>query len=250
MAEPMLAIHGLRKAFGALVVTDDVDLHVDGGVLHAVIGPNGAGKTTLLAQIAGEVHPDAGTIALRGRDVTSATVDARARLGIARTFQVPQLVDDFTVEEHAMFAAAARPGLRRGVAFAAFRDARLRETAQTALAGAGFDGSAVRRVASLSHGERKQLEIALALVTAPSLLLLDEPLAGLGRTESRTTIALLQQVKADLGIPIVLVEHDMDAVAQLADVVTVLVGGHVIASGAFDAIRSDPRVRAAYLGDT
>lgn len=249
MAEPVLAIRALRKAFGALVVTGGVDLRIDDGVLHALIGPNGAGKTTLLAQVAGEVRPDGGTIVLRGRDITAASVDARARLGIARTFQIPQLVDDFTVEEHVMFAAAARPALRRTFAFAAFRDARLRDAAHAALAECGFDGSRLRRVAALSHGERKQLEIALALVTAPSLLLLDEPLAGLGRAESRATIALLRRVKAELGLPIVLVEHDMDAVAQLADVVTVLVGGRIVASGAFDAIRTDPGVRSAYLGD-
>jgi branched-chain amino acid transport system ATP-binding protein len=246
MADAVLSVGALRKAFGALVVSDGVDLDVRRGECHALIGPNGAGKTSLLAQLAGELAPDRGTIAFAGRDVTRLGPDARARLGIARSFQITTLVDDFTAEDNVALAVQARTATRMRFWKSAFRDAALREPARAALARVGLAARAHVRASDLAHGEQRLLELAIALAQEPAVLLLDEPMAGLGHDESRAMIALLHGIKGTVSM--LLIEHDMNAVAQLADRVTVLVAGHVIASGPYDAIRADPLVREAYLG--
>jgi branched-chain amino acid transport system ATP-binding protein len=247
MADAVLAVSGLRKAFGALVVSDDVALDVRTGECHALIGPNGAGKTTLLAQLAGEVAPDAGTISFGGRDVTRLGPDARARLGIARSFQITTLVGDFTAEDNVALAVQARAATSMRFWRSAARDAALRDPARAALERVGLGQRANVRASDLAHGEQRLLELAIALVQEPRALLLDEPMAGLGHDESRAMIALLREIKP--AVAMLLIEHDMEAVAELADRVTVLVAGHAIASGSYAAIRSDPRVREAYLGD-
>jgi branched-chain amino acid transport system ATP-binding protein len=247
MADAALAVRGLRKAFGALVVSDDVALEVRTGECHAMIGPNGAGKTTLLAQLAGEVAPDAGTIRFGDRDVTRLGPDARARLGIARSFQITTLIEDFTAEDNVALAVQARAATSMRFWRSAARDAALREPARAALARVGLGSRANVRASELAHGEQRLLELAIALAQEPAVLLLDEPMAGLGHDESRAMIALLGEVKP--AVAMLLIEHDMAAVAELADRVTVLVAGHAIASGSYAAIRNDPRVREAYLGD-
>src|SRR6202163_928721 len=247
MAEPALAAHGLRKAFDALVVTDDLDLDVFANECHAVIGPNGAGKTTLLSQFAGEVAPDRGRILFGGRDVTRLGADARARLGIARSFQIPTLVDDFSAEDNVALAVQARAATTMRFWRSAYRDAALRDPARAALERVGLGRRANVRASDLAHGEQRLLELAIALAQEPTVLLLDEPIAGLGHDESRAMIELLRGIKGT--VTMLLVEHDMDAVAQLADRVTVLVAGRAIAAGSYDAVRNDARVRDAYLGE-
>ncbi|MEA2690403.1 MAG: branched-chain amino acid transport system ATP-binding protein [Candidatus Eremiobacteraeota bacterium] len=247
MADAVLAVRGLRKAFGALVVSDDLDLDVRAGECHALIGPNGAGKTTLLAQLAGEVAPDRGTIAFGDRDVTRLSSDARARLGIARSFQITTIVDDFTAEDNVALAVQARNATAMRFWKSAFRDAALREPARAALARVGLSARAGVRASDLAHGEQRLLELAIALAQEPAVMLLDEPMAGLGHDESRAMIELLRGIKGTVAM--LLIEHDMEAVAQLADRVTVLVSGRVIATGTYDAIRDDARVREAYLGE-
>ncbi len=242
-----LAVRGLRKAFGALVATDDLDLDVARNECHALIGPNGAGKTTLLALLAGELAPDRGSIHFGERDVTRLGPDARARLGIARSFQITTFVDDFTAEDNVALAVQARHATAMRFWRSAFTDRALREPARAALARVGLAERASARASDLAHGEQRLLELAIALAQAPAVLLLDEPMAGLGHDESRAMIDLLRSIKGT--VTILLVEHDMDAVAQLADRVTVLVSGRAIAAGSYDAIRDDARVRDAYLGE-
>src|ERR1700681_3752706 len=249
MAEPALAAHGLRKAFDALVVTDDLDLDVFANECHAVIGPNGAGKTTLLSQFAGEVAPDRGRILFGGRDVTRLGADARARLGIARSFQIPTLVADFSAEDNAALAVQARAATTMRFWRSAYRDVTLRAPARAALARVGLAARGGVAAGDLAHGEQRLLEVAIALAREPTVLLLDEPMAGLGHDESRAMIELLHGIKGSLTM--LLVEHDMEAVAHLADRVTVLVAGRAVASGSYDSVRVDPVVRDAYLvGDT
>ena len=247
MPETLLATHGLAKAFGALRVTDDVSLAVTANELHAIIGPNGAGKTTLLAQLFGELFPDRGTIEFAGRDITRRPAHARVGLGIARTFQITTLCDDFTAEDNVALAVQARVRPRFGFWRSTRRDASLREPARALLERVGLSARADDPSRILSHGEHRQLEIAVALALAPRLLLLDEPLAGVGLEESRGLVAILESLKGSMTI--VLVEHDVTAVEALADRVTVLDEGRVIATGTFEAIRHDPAVRRAYLGD-
>jgi branched-chain amino acid transport system ATP-binding protein len=247
-ANPVLTVRGLRKAFGALVVSDDVDLDVRPGECHALIGPNGAGKTSLLAQLAGELAPDRGTVAFAGRDVTRLGPDARARLGIARSFQITTLIDDFTAEDNVALAVQARHATAMRFWKSAFRDPSLREPARAALTRVGLAPRANVRASDLAHGEQRLLELAIALAQEPQVLLLDEPMAGLGHDESRAMIDLLRTVKGTVAM--LLIEHDMEAVAQLADRVTVLVLGRVVASGPYETIRADTLVREAYLGDS
>jgi branched-chain amino acid transport system ATP-binding protein len=248
MADAVLAVRGLKKAFGALVVSDDLNLDVRFGECHALIGPNGAGKTTLLAQLAGEVAPDRGTITFGDRDVTRLSPDARARLGIARSFQITTIVDDFTAEDNVALAVQARDATAMRFWKSAFRDTALREPARAALARVGLSTRAGMRASDLAHGEQRLLELAIALAQEPAVLLLDEPMAGLGHDESRAMIELLRGIKSTVAM--LLIEHDMNAVAQLADRVTVLVSGRVIATGAYATIRDDALVRDAYLGDS
>ena len=244
----LLVAEHLRKQFGGVIATDDVGLTVDDGEIHAVIGPNGAGKTTLIAQLAGELEPDAGRISFGGTDVTRRPVHERSQLGLARAFQITSIFRDFTVLDNAALAVQAHRGSSFHFWRNARRDPQLREPAREALAAVGLGGRADAVAGELAHGEQRQLEIAMALATRPKLLLLDEPMAGMGREDGERMVGLLRGLKAGHGV--LLVEHDKDAVFALADRITVLVYGRVIASGSPHAIRNDPRVIEAYLGDT
>ncbi len=243
----ILAVESLRKSFGALCVADDVALSVGAGEVHALIGPNGAGKTTLIAQIAGALTPDAGTIRLMGEDVTALPVHSRARRGLARTFQISATFMQMSVRDNAALAAQAFADLPLSPFGAAARDRALNAAAEAALAQVGLSARADTPTHALSHGERRALELAMALAGRPRLLLLDEPMAGVGRDETHRLTETLQALRGTVAM--LLVEHDMGAVFALADRVSVLVAGRVIASGAPDAIRADPAVRAAYLGE-
>ena len=246
MPEPKLATRDLCKAFGALCVTDRLSIEVAPNELHAIIGPNGAGKTTLLAQLSGEVRPDSGTVELDGRDITRRAAYERARLGVARSFQITTLCADFTVEDNVALAVQAREPHSFRFWRSAKRDPVLREPARTLLERVGLSARAQLPSRVLSHGEHRQLEIAVALALEPQVLLLDEPLAGVGIEESRTLVGILASLKGTMTI--VLVEHDVVAVEELADRVTVLDGGRAIAGGTFAEIRGDAAVRRAYLG--
>ena len=244
---PILAVTGLRKWFGALQATDDGSLDLWPGEIHALIGPNGAGKSTLIAQISGALRPDAGRVVLAGRDVTALDTAGRARLGLARTFQISALAMDLTVLQNAVLAVA---GAQRGVwRFwrSALSDDRLVGPARVALARVGLAGEAATRVSALSHGQRRRLEVAVALLLRPRLFVMDEPLAGLGADGSADLTRLMDGLRHTA--PILLVEHDMDAVFALADRISVLVEGRIVATGPPDAIRADAAVRRAYLGD-
>ena len=242
----LLSVTGLVKRFGGLVATDGVDLAVASGELHAVIGPNGAGKTTLINQLSGEIAPDAGRIAFDGVDITGLPVYRRALSGLSRSYQITSVFLEFTALENVALAAQAHDGHSFRFIRPVAREEGLAATARDALAQVGLLDRAHVAASELSHGEHRQLEIAMTLATNPKLLLLDEPMAGMGRHESEAMVALLQQLKRRYAI--VLVEHDMDAVFALADRISVLVYGRVIACDAPAAIRSDPEVREAYLG--
>ncbi len=243
----LLEVRHLRKAYGALAATDDVSLSVETGELHAIIGPNGAGKTTLIHQLSGVLFSDSGTIRFADADITRIGMVGRVRRGLARSFQITSVLEGFTALENAALAVQARSGSSFRFFAAAAAEAALNEAALAALAQVGLDDRADRRAETLSHGEKRQLEIAIALATDARVLLLDEPLAGTGPEESAMLIALLQGLKATHTI--VLIEHDMEAVFALADRVSVLVYGRIIASGTPDAVRRDRAVREAYLGE-
>jgi branched-chain amino acid transport system ATP-binding protein len=248
VAEPILRIQRLVKRFGGLTATDNLSLDILPGELHALIGPNGAGKTTAIGQIMGEIVPDSGRILFMGQDITALSTPRRVRRGLSRTFQITQLLEDDTAEDNVALAVQAHAG--HGFRFwrNAATDPRLRDPARAALDQVGLPQARWSlRVADLSHGERKQLELAVALAAAPRLLLLDEPMAGLGASESLRMTEVLRALKGHL--PILLVEHDMDAVFTLADRISVLDYGHCIASGTPGQIRQDPQVRAAYLSE-
>jgi branched-chain amino acid transport system ATP-binding protein len=247
VTDALLEIDGLTKRFGGIVATDAITLDVQPGELHAIIGPNGAGKTTLIGELAGEVTPDAGRIRFGGHDITTLPIHRRSALGLARSFQITSLFLDFTVLDNVALAVQARSGH----SFRFWRDARgeasLRDPARAALARVGLAGRADVLVSKLSHGEHRALEIAMALATRPRMLLLDEPTAGMGPEESALMVTLLRELKA--GLTILLIEHDMDAAFALADRITVLVYGRVIASGTPAEIRANAQVRQAYLGE-
>ncbi|TDH60453.1 ABC transporter ATP-binding protein [Dankookia rubra] len=247
MAEPILRLDGLRKRFGGLAVTDGVSLEVPPGEIHAVIGPNGAGKTTLIHQVSGTLRPDAGRVVFAGRDVTALSLARRARLGLARSFQVTSILPGFTALENAALAVQARSGSSFRFLRPAASEAALNQAAMDALERTGLADRAAVPAAALSHGERRQLELAIALAMQPRLLLLDEPLAGAGPEETERLVALLRGLKRRYAF--LLVEHDMQAVFALADRISVLVYGRIVATGTPDAIRADPEVRAAYLGE-
>ncbi|MEE3099863.1 MAG: ABC transporter ATP-binding protein [Pseudomonadota bacterium] len=244
---PALAVEGLRKAFGGLTATDDVSLDLRAGEIHALIGPNGAGKSTLIGQIAGWIAPDTGRVRLGGRDVTALGVAERARLGLGRSFQVSSLAAPLSARRTVMLAAQARAGSSFRFWGQVRRDRDLVAAADAALARVGLAGREGLPTAELSHGERRLVEVACALALGPKALLLDEPMAGLGAEGSAALADLLETLKTEA--PILLVEHDMDAVFRLADRVTVLVAGRVIASGPVAEIRADAEVRRAYLGE-
>ena len=247
MADPLLEMRALTKSFGAVLATDRVDLEGGPGETHAVIGPNGAGKTTLIGQLSGDVRPDAGVIRFAGEDITALGPAARSAKGLARSFQITSIFREFTALDNVALAVQAHAGH----SFHFWRPARaetvLREPAQTILDGVGLGARAHVRAANLAHGEQRQLEIAMALATRPRLLLLDEPVAGMGVEESQRMIRFLAGLKGRLTI--VLVEHDMDAVFTLADRVSVLVYGRIIATGTPEEVRANPDVRKAYLGE-
>jgi len=247
VAEALLETAGLTKRFGGLVATGDVSLSIAPGEIHAVIGPNGAGKTTLIGQLSGELKPDSGAIRFAGADISRLGPARRAALGIARSFQITSIFREFTALDNVALAIQARAGHSFRFWRAARRDARLRDPAFAALGVVGLAGRAELVAGSLSHGEKRALELAMALATAPRLLLLDEPTAGMGPEESASMVHLLAGLKGRFSI--VLVEHDMDAVFALADRITVMVYGRVIASGTPALIRADPEVRRAYLGE-
>jgi branched-chain amino acid transport system ATP-binding protein len=243
----LLEVAGLVKRFGGLAATDGVDLTVEHGEVHAVIGPNGAGKTTLINQLAGEIAPDAGSIRIDGREIAHEPVYHRALLGLGRSYQITSVFPEFSLLVNVMLAVQAHAGH----SFRFFRplasERGLAERAREALTEVGLAAKADVVVASLAHGERRQLKVAMTLASRPKLLLLDEPMAGMSLAESERMVALLSTLKGRYGM--LLVEHDMDAVWRLADRISVLVYGRVIATGTAAEIRRDSAVRVAYLGD-
>jgi branched-chain amino acid transport system ATP-binding protein len=247
VAEPLLRLDRLAKAYGALVVTDDVTLDVMSGELHAVIGPNGAGKTTLIHEISGLSPPDRGRILFDGHDVTRLPMHERVRRGLARSFQITSILPGFSGLENVALAVQARSGSSFRLFGRPDREAALNGPALEFIELVGLGARAHLPAGLLSHGEKRQLELAIALATAPKLLLLDEPLAGTGHEESERVVQTLKRLKGRYTI--VLIEHDMDAVFSLADRITVLVYGRVIATGTPQAVRANPEVRSAYLGE-
>jgi branched-chain amino acid transport system ATP-binding protein len=248
MAEALLEVSGLRKAFGALQATDGVDLDVREGETHAVIGPNGAGKTTLISQLSGMLHPDAGRIRFAGEDITRLPAPVRARKGLARSFQITSIYREFSALDNVALAVQAHAGHSFRFWRPARKEEELRAPARKILEEVGLGARADVIAANLAHGEQRQLEIAMALATQPRLLLLDEPVAGMGLDESKRMIRFLASLKGRKTI--ILVEHDMDAVFTLADRVSVLVYGRILATGTPAEIRANPEVRRAYLGES
>jgi branched-chain amino acid transport system ATP-binding protein len=247
VAKVLLQTEDLTRRFGGVFAANAITLDIVSSEVHAVVGPNGAGKTTLIGLLSGEIIPQRGSIHFDGTDITQLPVYRRSRLGLARSFQITSLFHDFTALENVALAVQAHCGH----SFRFWRDARrereLRQPALAALARVGLSERAGVRVDKLSHGEHRQLEIAMALATGPRLLLLDEPMAGMGPEESAQMVHLLRQLKGNMTV--LLIEHDMDAVFALADRLTVLDDGRIIASGEPESIRADPAVRRAYLGD-
>jgi branched-chain amino acid transport system ATP-binding protein len=247
MDEALLRLEGLAKSFGALRVTDTVTLDIKAGELHALIGPNGAGKTSLIHQLSGALAPDAGRVLFDGHDVTHLPMHARARRGLARTFQITSVLPRFTALENASLAVQSRQGSSFRFFGHAAAEEELNRQALEALAVVGLAGRAGVPAGELSHGEQRGLELAMALALEPKLILLDEPMAGAGVSESQRLVEILRGLKRRYTI--LLVEHDMQAVFALADRVSVLVNGRLIATGHPDAVRADAQVRAAYLGE-
>ena len=247
MADTLLAVEGLTKRFGGILASDNIALDVKQGELHDIIGPNGAGKTTLIGHLTGMLTPDTGTVRFAGEDITALPAYSRSLLGLARSFQITSLFLDLSVLDNVALAVQAHAGH----SFQFWRDARkerdLREPALAALARVGLVDRADRPASALSHGEHRQIELAMALAGKPRMLLLDEPMAGLGTDESARMVNLLRELKREYTI--LLIEHDMEAVFALADRISVLVYGRVIASGTPELIRANKDVRDAYLGE-
>jgi len=243
---PVLQVESVSKTFGGIIANRDVSLTIEAHEVHGLIGPNGAGKTTLISMLAGELRPDEGRILLDDRDVTRLSAPQRAQLGIRRSFQITSVFPELTVIENAVLACQ----VMRGGTFRFWKpvkaDTSLYDSAMSSLAEVGIDPLAERRVASLSHGERRQLELAMVLVGEPRILLLDEPFAGMGPDETTEMVARLQAMKKQRAM--LLIEHDLDALFSLADRLTVMVMGTPIASGDTETVRNDERVRAAYFG--
>ena len=247
MAEPLLRIESLCKSFGAVNACRDISLNVHDGEIHALIGPNGAGKTTLLNQIAGDLSPDSGQIFLSGQEITHLSLHRRASLGLARSYQITSVFPNLSVEENMLLAIQAHHGhsfhfWRRGL-----KNPQLLAELGPALATVGLGKRAGDLAGTLSHGEKKQLEVGMALACKPKLLLLDEPMAGMGPGGTKELSGLIRKLKQEMTI--LLVEHDMEAIFSLADRITVLVYGEIVATGSVDEIRSNPAVRQAYLGE-
>ena len=247
MTGAVLKVENLCKSFGALPVSDAVNLEVKSGEIHAIIGPNGAGKSTLIGQIAGGLSPDTGSIFLNGQDITGLKMARRAQLGLGRTFQISSLAMEMSVLENTILGAIGQRQDAHRFWSPVSRNAALGDIAMTALAAVGLSTHADQVVATLSHGQRRQLEVAVALTLRPKVFLMDEPMAGLGSEGTKTMTGFLDRLRQKA--PILLVEHDMDAVFALADRISVLVYGKIIATGSVEDIRKNPEVRAAYLGN-
>ncbi len=247
MVDPVLHADNLEKRFGGLVATDRVSIELLAGEIHALIGPNGAGKTTLVGQLMGSIAPDAGRVQFLGRDITRLPTHARVRLGLARSFQITSVLRELSALDNAALAVQAHAGHSFRFLADARRAPGLRQPAQRTLDAVGLGHRAHMPASQLSYGEQRQLEIAMALAVEPKALLLDEPMAGMGTEESLAMVAFLQGLKGRCAM--LLIEHDMDAVFALADRISVLVNGAIVASGAPAAIRANARVRRAYLGD-
>ena len=243
---PLLVAEGLRKRFGAVAAADGFSLSVAAGEIHALIGPNGAGKTTAIGQLSGEIAPDAGRVVFDGHDVTRLSIGAHVRLGLSRSYQITTVFQDFTAEDNVAVGVQAYASHQFRFWRPARRDATLREPAQRILERVGLSARADMRAADLAHGEKRQLELAMALSVSPRMVLLDEPMAGLGPTETAAMVGLLRRLREE--VTILLVEHDMDVVFALADRVSVVVYGRTIATGTPEQIRADRDVREAYLG--
>lgn len=243
----ILSISGLNKSFGGIKATDNLNLSVEIGELHAVIGPNGAGKTTLISQLCGGQKPDTGQILFKGRDITGMAMHKRAHLGITRSFQITSLIMDMRVIDNIALAVQARDGHSFRFIRAARSISSLRDRAMALLEQVGLKDKADHQTVALSHGEHRRMEIAIALASEADLMLLDEPMAGLGTTESAQMVDLLKGIKGKHSI--LLIEHDMDAVFALADRISVLVYGHIIATGKPSEIRDNEAVQHAYLGE-
>ena len=247
MTEPVLRVESISKSYGALVANEDVSLDLRPGEIHALIGPNGAGKSTLIQAITGAIAPDAGRVHLLGQDITGMDMAARARAGLGRTFQISALAMENTVLQNAVLGALGATGRAFRFFAPVMRDRALLGVARDALAEVGLSDLATTRTADLSHGQRRQLEVAVALTLAPRAFLMDEPMAGLGLEGSARMTGFLDRLRHRA--PILLVEHDMDAVFALADRISVLVYGRIIATGTPAEIRQNPEVRRAYLGE-
>jgi branched-chain amino acid transport system ATP-binding protein len=249
---PVLETKKLVKRFGGLLATDDVSLQLRPGELHAIIGPNGAGKTTLISQLTGELASDEGDILIEGQVVNQLSVAKRAQLGLARSYQITQVLSDFSALENVAMALLSKHNQQQNKSgFSAWkvmmRETAFADRAMQSLSQVGLKNQAHTPARVMAHGEHRQLELAMALALEPKLLLLDEPLAGMSGAESETMIALLASLKGRY--PILLVEHDMAAVFQLADRISVLVYGKIIATGTPEHIKNDQEVKLAYLGD-
>jgi branched-chain amino acid transport system ATP-binding protein len=248
MTALVLRTHGLTKRFGANVVSDDINLGIAEGEVHAVIGPNGAGKTTLINQLIGELEPDGGRVELYGQDITDLPVYQRSLLGLSRSYQITSVFPDFSTIENVSLAAQAHDGHSFGCWQPAAQETHLNDLSLAALDKVGLAAKATIFAAELAHGERRQLELAMALVSKSKVLLLDEPMAGMGTQESEAMVRLLNSLKGQYTM--LLVEHDMDAVFALADRISVLVYGKIIVTGSPQDIRNSVEVRKAYLGDS
>lgn len=247
MADSVLTVSNICKSFGALKASDGISLDLRSGEIHALIGPNGAGKSTLIKQIAGGLKPDSGSVTFGGREVSRLSTAQRARLGLGRTFQISALAMEYTVLENAVLGAIGQSGSVFRFFKPAMKDSALLARAREALTRVGLLDQEAVITAELSHGQRRQLEVAVALTLAPKAFLMDEPMAGMGAEGSKALTGFLQELKKEA--PILLVEHDMDAVFSCADRISVLVYGKIIATGNADEIRSNPEVRIAYLGE-
>lgn len=247
MSDPILKVQGISKSFGALKASDNISLDLRVGEIHALIGPNGAGKSTLIQQVSGGIKSDEGSIHFSGSDVSFMSVDKRAKLGLARTFQISALPMEYTVLENVVLGLVGNGGHSFQFFTPIMNDKHMLKRARSVLERVELIDHANTATSSLSHGQRRQLEVAVALTLSPKALLMDEPMAGMGIDGSKRLTALLRELKKEA--PILLVEHDMDAVFALADRISVLVYGKIIATGNADEIKSNPQVQLAYLGD-